>query len=527
MTSQRRLGELSRIQAVKALPPLLLIAAVGTFLLIINAITLRQLVGFCLLPLFVKMLFGIRNSIKELATRRLPQWQMSCVGALVTLMYGFRSYMGSPVRLTMLSLLLAWVAGQTIRGSWRDVIRLGGVLAIIGEIVAGAGNAAEIAVGITTVIVWLYLLSSLNPIQALQTVRNSLLLALLVILAGFFLGVSRPYTRAYRFDFDSVQSRGGLTAFRWYLPFTSGWEPPAVLALTLALISFLLLLHTRGESKLPSIAGLVIGFVTVFGVNGRTAEFVFLGGIVAVCLAYFVPWTRIVTSIVGTGLMVLPLLFPLISSLAQQLSTAAVSAGLALDSQRFVTVEGRSVIWNTSLTVFGQAPLLRKLVGYGAQGYISSGAAGLYAGQFGSTGSTGGYVVGYYDTHNLLLTLLLSQGLLGAAVLIICWVMTLRKSTSLAKDLAWAPPFIGTWVFGSMSSTSTACLPSNATYGLIAVVLMIYPFLRTHSEQADPSPSTLSQQSLAESALRTERTMGQSNGNSASLPRKQSQLLRR
>ncbi|MBU6279602.1 MAG: O-antigen ligase family protein [Actinomycetales bacterium] len=366
-----------------------------------------------------------------------------------------------------------------------------GVIVVVGEVVAGAPAVTEMIVGLTTFCLWLLILRPLTPTQILETVRNALLIVILTILVAFIAGVSRPYTRWYRFDANAVESRGGLTPFRWYLPLSSSWEPPAVLAVLLGLVSLTLLITQGHRQKALSFAGFLVSAVTIFGVNGRTAELVFISGTLAITAAIYLRWIRVAALLVATAFMFLPLIYSAVAFIAQQFSSLIVSSGLAASSAKFSTLEGRTIIWDTTLRVFSDASPIRKIFGYGANGYITSGASGIYSQQFYGSAGSGGYRVSFYDTHNLLLGVMLSHGLFGILVLVVCWAAVLQRAVARIEGIGWAAPFIGAWVFGTMSSTSTSCTPSNATYGIVTLVLLVIPFLQKglNSNAAIQSPT--------------------------------------
>lgn len=484
--SQETLSRLERTsgqpdgRALAVLPFVAIFATALAGLVAANIVSVRQFIGFGMLPLLATLWQAGKTRRALIENHNPSALLLALAGALITLTYGIRSYTGSSARLLLLAIALLMLAKRISAARVAHLIPVPGVLVVVGETVAGAPTSAEIIVGVTTFCLWLLILKPLAATQILETLRNSLLLAVSIILVAFAAGVSRPYTRWYRFDANTVESRGGLTSFRWYLPLSGSWEPPAVLAVVLGLVSITLLLSSGQRQRYLSIAGFLVSFVTVFGVNGRTAELVLVGGALGIAVGIRARWTRFLMVIPATAFMFLPLIYSALSFIARQTSALAVNSGVAASSSKFSTLEGRTYVWDTTLRVFSEAPLVRKLLGYGANGYITSGASGIYSQQFYGSAGSGGYRVSYYDTHNLVLGTLLSHGLFGIVVLLVAWVAALRRALSRVEGLGWAPPLIGAWVFGSMSSTSTSCTPSNATYGIITAVLLTIPFLEKH-----------------------------------------------
>jgi O-antigen ligase len=223
-----------------------------------------------------------------------------------------------------------------------------------------------------------------------------------------------------------VLSAAHVFGTRVTFPLSSGiTTPPALAAVYLAGLAA----HRRGfrgSRGLFQLGAAATAVIVLLASNGRAAVAVTLAVVAAAlwarpAMVRLAPWVCVFA-------LCMPLVVQTISSSAAPVLSAVVpffDRGVAGSEAN--TFGGRTPIWKTAIRVYSQEPPLRKVIGYGAAGHITSGAAPRYV----------RYLRGFLrhpdqgHPHSTALQVLFDSGALGLGALLLLVFRTLRRLTVL------------------------------------------------------------------------------------------------
>jgi len=370
-------------------------------------------------------------------------------------------------------LCLAIARFQVSSSSWRAInsppVQIFLIVAIL-----DTSNYHDVFVTLST---FLLILSSLVDHSVRMRVRISLVAAATNLAFGFLLalaGVEAPYAGDLKVQ-ESATRGIGLGRSRWRFPIGRSWEDAAFLGLLVLLFAIFLTVY-GGMSKVILLSVAALGMLVVLAANGRVFLFVALALPPVMLL---VSRARLFFRLVPYGsiaLSFIPFWWSAISPLTGQLAQTSAQSGFTDSIASLSTLEGRTTIWQVCREVLRQLDFSHLLLGFGPNGYISSGAAYQYAFVFGG-GSGATWRASFYSPHNIGLLLLFSVGLLGSVVLTAIVVAgAWSRLPRLPRQTRVIVTMCG-FVWAAAGATSVVVSPSGMTsallfYGLFASLLV-------------------------------------------------------
>ena len=369
-----------------------------------------------------------------------------------------------------LTLQLVTLILYTVFGKSRLSLRFGAVaivLPLIGEAVADSVSYDLVAASVAIVAVVMVVSESDSVQHLTRAFAIGVAMYVGASLLLYLVGVEGGYATSY--TGESLAAFGPFS-HRWRLPLAASWTHVpmvALLGITLAVTA------SRFCGPVVSILNITMGALVLLGANGRV--FVFLAiSVVLLASGVLSRTASIVTVLVVQLAWVAPLWWaPLVSSGGSLLNllVSVLPSRSAEGSLSILSLEGRTDIWSASLEAWANSPALKQWFGWGPNGYLDSGASRLYSYVF-----EAGFTSVLQPPHNAFLELLLSSGIIGAALMgafvvfiVLLGVHLIRSAhgpeTRIMVGLLTLTPLLG--------ATEVAVLPSNATPVLLVWVALV------------------------------------------------------
>jgi O-Antigen ligase len=316
--------------------------------------------------------------------------------------------------------------------------------------------------------------SSARRSDLIQATATACATFLCVAIVLYLLGVRAAYASAY--------VRGSDTDFgffdeRWRFPLAVTWVAAPGLSVMLIALAAALLRRALSRDSGPRVAldfveptlMIVLACFVIAASNGRTfvvsalVAFILGAGLLGRRLGIFVTFASLV-------LLTAPLWWDSLVSSANVFTDILTTYVPVREGNvaGLLSLEGRQIIWNLSLQAFSQGTAAQQLTGWGPDGYVPSGAALAYSYLFSYD-----YATAYYPSHNSMLELLLSQGILGllyvSVFLAVVAFMAFRAAWR--SEEMWSGSLGVLCVVGLVGWTEVIALPSNMSPVAIAPIV--------------------------------------------------------
>lgn len=406
--------------------------------------------------------------------------------------------------------------------TWWVAIAIASPLLI--EIISGSSRILLpfLALGMigTVIAVWMSATSSRDFIDQ-ACAGTAVYLA--IALGLYFAGVHSPYYANY-LNPDLELSAFGPFPVRFRMPLASSWTHGPLVAIMSGLLSFWIFLDTARRPRAwamwaPYLTGVVVvlSAVVIVGANGRTFIFVGVAAIVLVS-GILGRWVNLMLVLIAQAAYLAPLWWEKVVGesspfgiILQSLVPSRQADGAA---SSVLTLEGRTKIWDLSMGVWNGGDWNHKLLGWGPDGYIPSGAEAAYRPLL-----SAGYA-NAQPPHSAFLDLLFSSGIVGVvtaglalALLLIVGVGVILTNRKLSGLVAAAMFTIAT-----LTATEVAFLPSIANPALVTLLVGVLVVIMAAKENRSAwtrgigtmpaSVELLGAESSARAAVHQERGAG-------------------
>jgi O-antigen ligase len=263
----------------------------------------------------------------------------------------------------------------------------------------------------------------------------------------------------------------GIHTTRANLPLSPGFNGTGEAAVLALVICGVLAWRSRAGLRLISVAGVLVGLISVFLTDSRGP---LAYGLLALMILLFLPrWAKRVVALVPVLLPIAPaaILFVVghLGSLSEALNRNSSKGS-------FETATGRSEIWSI-VVKFLSHPHIEDLIGYGAYGQVRSGVGFQYAYLFSSSQHPE-----FTSVHNIALQTILDMGYIGLVLFLAFLVVAVNsarlayQNTGTPESAALLVALIALSLFGASEA-----LPGLAgVYLLVAVIVLACAAIRVY-----------------------------------------------
>lgn len=421
----------------------------------------------------------VRSSNEPMITRDpSSRFLLLIATALATQLIGLGLPSGEGLAVQSVGLIVLF-AGKHGTGNGLGTLFLLPLTPFLIEVVADAPGWQA---GSTAVLLLVVALSAFRA-GGVESFARGLVAAIAVYLAIavllYLLGIQGAYLTSY----TGVSSAAfGPFDSRWRLPLAGSWtHAPMVGVFGMALSAALI--RSRRPNRLY-FACIGISALVIVAANGRTF---LIAAVVLVIVA---------TGVLGARVSVFIVVLAQTAWLAPLWWSRLVSGGGALTellllvlpsrsadaTKSVLLLEGRTEIWDASFAVWASADFMHRLVGWGADGYLGSGASAEYRFVFSE-----GYTWTLQSPHNVFLEVLLSSGLVGVLLLGILLAKLVAMSVESIRSRApgWRVIVASATALPLLGATEVAALTSNGNpVTIIGPAVVMFAVLAVQNARA-------------------------------------------